>query len=41
MDEEGWGLVRFVKLCVTGGESPPSLADEPLEFRTNVMNGKV
>ena len=38
---ESWKLVRFVKSCASEGESPSSLAAEPLEFRTNVMNGKV
>jgi hypothetical protein len=34
-------LVRSVKLCASGGESPSSLAAQPLEFRTKRMNGKV
>ena len=34
-------LVRFEKLCVSGGESPPSLVVKPLEFRVKTMNGKV
>jgi hypothetical protein len=33
--------VRFVKLCASGGESPPGLKAKPLEFRTKEMNGKV
>jgi hypothetical protein len=33
--------VRFVKLCASGGESPPSLAAMPLEFKVKTMNGKV
>src|SRR2546426_12031078 len=35
-------LVRFVKLCASGGESPPSpAANKPPEFGTKGMNGKV
>ena len=34
-------LVRFGKLCVSGGESPPSLVAKPPEFRVKTMNGKV
>ena len=33
--------VRSEKLCQPGGESPPSPAGEPLEFRTKAMNGNV
>ena len=33
--------VRFVKLCATGGESPLSLGEEPLEFEAKAENGKV
>jgi len=33
--------VRFVKLCAPGGESPLSLAVEPLEFEAKAENGKV
>jgi hypothetical protein len=33
--------VRFEKLCASGGESPPSLAARPLEFRVKTTNGKV
>jgi hypothetical protein len=33
--------VRSEKACVAGGESPPSSAARPPEFRTKEMNGKV
>ena len=33
--------VRSEKLCVTGGESPPSLEAKPPEFRAKAMDGKV
>ena len=33
--------VRFVKLCVSEGESPSSWRAKPLEFRIKTLNGKV
>jgi len=39
--EKAETLVRSVKLCESGGESPPGLAAEPPEFRMKMMNGKV
>jgi len=33
--------VRSEELCESGGESPPSLAAQPPEFRTKELNGKV
>jgi hypothetical protein len=34
-------MVRFEKSDASGGESPPSSAAEPPEFKAKVMNGKV
>jgi hypothetical protein len=41
MRVESWELVRFVKLCASGGESPPSPVAKAAGVLSEMKNGKV